>query len=229
MAVEFGFSDIESVLVRLNRVAEDKRIAFRARLKHFQRMGFPPGVNTGTGKRAAYTFPMLLMMAFATELTQAGMAPKRIVKTLVHSWSDVEWSLLMAITPGDYWTPPQDNNLLWTLSPEAMRDLSEEGEGEYDYHDSIWVETVSSLSTSMAEEEEFKPVVGEIYRRLVIQLRPFMAVLMGHIVAIRPDIETTVLWSELKGEINEKAEEFRRISAEIDILGRKHNGDDQKA
>lgn len=223
MPVEFSYGDVEAVLSRLNRVADDKRVAFRARLKHFQRLGFPPGVNTGTGKRAIYTFPLLLMMAFATELTQAGMAPKRVVKTLQHSWSNVEWSLLVAVTPGDIWDPPQDQDLVWMISPEAMRDLSEEGEGEYDYHESIRVERVRDLEAIFLDEVEESPIVGEFYRHLVLQVRPFMAVLLGHVVAVRTDIEPIQLWQDLEAKLVERGRVLKALFDQ-DIFGKRNDG-----
>ena len=217
MAVEFTYGDVEAVLARLNRVSAEKRVAFRARLKHFQRLGFPPGVNTGSGKRALYTFPLLLMMAFATELTQAGMAPKRVAKTLKHSWDSVEWSLLVAITPGDLWREPQDQDLVWLLSPEAMRDLSEEGEGEYDYHESIRVERIRELEAIFLDENEESPIVGEFYRHLVLQVRPFMAVVMGHIIAVRPEIRPEDLWQDLEAKLVERGRVLKSLLEE-DVL-----------
>jgi hypothetical protein len=211
VAVELSYADVEATLARLNRIADDKRIAFRARLKHFQRLGFPPGVNTGTGKRAVYTFPLLIMLAFATELTQAGMAPKRVVKTLNHSWDTIEWSLLIAITPGDVWETPQDQDLVWMLSPEAMRDLSEEGEGDYDYHESIRVEKIRDLERILLNDDGASPIVGEFYRHLVLQVRPFMAVLMGHVVSVRTDIEPIDLWQDLEAKLVERGRVLKNL------------------
>jgi hypothetical protein len=218
LVVEFSYGDVEAILARLNRISDDKRVAFRARLKHFQRLGFPPGVNTGTGKRANYTFPLLLMMAFATEFTQAGISPKRIVKSLTHSWHDVEWSLLIAITPGDVWDPPQDQDLVWLLSPEALRDLSDEGEGEYDYHESIRVEKVRDLTAIFLDETEESPIVGEFYRHLILQIRPFMMVIMAHVIAVRPEIEPTALWQDLEARLVERGRVLKSL-LDSDILG----------
>lgn len=226
VSVALSYGDVEATLARLNRVADDKRVAFRARLKHFQRLGFPPGVNTGTGKRAVYTFPLLLMLAFATELTQAGMAPKRVVKTLNHSWNAVEWSLLIAITPGDLWEHPQDQDLVWLLSPEAMRDLSEEGEGEYDYHESIRVEKIRDLERIFLSDDEASPIVGEFYRHLIIQIRPFIAVVMGHIIAVRTDIQPSDLWQDLEATLVERGRVLKSL-LEMDPLGLR-NGSNKK-
>jgi len=51
----------------------------RARLKHFQRLGFPPGTNTGTGKRAAYDSSAVLSICLALDLTKMQLTPEEAV------------------------------------------------------------------------------------------------------------------------------------------------------
>jgi hypothetical protein len=140
------------------------------------------------------------------------------VKSLTHSWNNVEWSLLIAITPGDVWNPPQDQDLVWLLSPEALRDLSEEGEGEYDYHESISVEKARDLTRIFLDENEESPVVGEFYRHLILQVRPFMMIVMGHIIAVRPEIEPTDLWQDLEARLVERGRVLKSL-LDLDILG----------
>jgi hypothetical protein len=240
--IEFSYGDVEATLARLNRIAPDKRVAFRARLKHLQRQGFPPGVNTGTGKRATYSFSMLLMLAFATELTQAGMAPKRTVKTLTTSWSSVDASLLIAIAPptflAEFTRPIEDNNLIWILSPEALRELSEDGEGEYDYHESILVKSVQDLPEFLSDRDDSEsPIVGELYRNLIIRIRPLMYRIMMHVTEVRPDLSGTAMWNDLMEVLSERGRELRKLIEELGPelaqirqgLKVRENGDDPQA
>jgi hypothetical protein len=103
------------------------------------------------------------------------MAPKRVVKTLAANWDHVEFSLLQAMArEKDFarWSPPlETNEIVRIFSPEALRDLSEDGEGDYDYHESIRVEYVSDLPKMMVDYEQGRPLVGEFYRYLLMQLR----------------------------------------------------------
>lgn len=73
------------MLAAIHQIAEDKRVAFRARLKHFQRLGVPSGVNTGTGKRAAYGLDQLLQLSLAMQMLELGLSPERIT-VLLQNW-----------------------------------------------------------------------------------------------------------------------------------------------
>lgn len=75
--VQFGFATVAGALARVNLIREDARPAFDARLKHFQRLEFPPGTNTGRGRAAVYDIGHLLQLAFALELVQLGVPPER--------------------------------------------------------------------------------------------------------------------------------------------------------
>ena len=217
MPVELSYSDVESTLARLNRIAEDKRIAFRARLKHFQRLGFPKGANTGTGKRVAYSVQMLFQMALATELTQAGLSPKRIVEILDKNWIACETALLFALTLKDRWSPPlADNNLVLLLSPESLRDLSEDGEGEHDYYEAIEVLPLSEVENYMLRgTDQNSPIVGEFYRHLLIQLRPFGQRVMWHLSCVREEIEFSALTDDLEAGAAERNRRSNALAEEL--------------
>lgn len=49
------------------------------RLKHFKRLGFPAGVNTGRGIAAKYDASATLRLLIAFELLQLGMMPEKAV------------------------------------------------------------------------------------------------------------------------------------------------------
>lgn len=75
--VQLGFATVAGALARVNLIREDARSAFDARLKHFQRLEFPPGTNTGRGRAATYGIGHVLQLAFALELVQLGVPPER--------------------------------------------------------------------------------------------------------------------------------------------------------
>ncbi|WP_022687175.1 hypothetical protein [Sphingomonas phyllosphaerae] len=225
MAVEFSYSDVEGALAKLNRVATDKRIAFRARLKHLQRQGFPAGVNTGTGRRAAYSVASLLQLALATELTQAGMAPKRVVRIIEGNWWQIARAFLVAMSPVDYlntWeVPPETNKLSLVLNPEALRDLSEEGEGEFDYYESIAVITADGLGLALGSHRENPPSVGETWRNLIINIHDLSSVLIGLVRDVRPDLSRSDIILSFEDYIREKQREFQEAAASIEkVFGR---------
>lgn len=192
MAIALSYADVENVLAGLHRIADDKRVAFRARLKHLQRLGFPEGVNTGTGKRVSYTLSMLFQLALAMELTQVGLAPKRIVKIINLNWEECQGSLAVAITPEsqfEKWTPPiTSNQFVWMLSPEALRDLSDAGEEDEDYRGYLRVVELQDLPQAMKLFAIDDDDVGEDYRQVVIVLQPFILNVSGRLFEVRPDL-----------------------------------------
>jgi hypothetical protein len=220
VAIELGFSDVESVLARLNRVAEAKRVAFRARLKHFQRLGFPEGVNTGTGKRAIYGVRQLFQLVLAMELTQTGMAPQRVVRTINGNWSNIELQILAALAvPSVYelFHPPLTNaDRVLILSPEALRDLADSGDGEYDYHDSVDSTDMAGLSDRLTSED-FSISIGEYYRHIVIQLNPLMMNAVSKVIELRPDLDWKTIFQEVMDLIIERAERLKEAIATIDV------------
>lgn len=208
MAIELSYADVESTLAKLHLIADDKRVAFRARLKHFQRLGFPEGANTGTGKRVAYSIIMLLKLAFAMELTQIGMAPKRVVHLLELNWQLCEGSIPLAITPRkqfERWDPPIDNNnFVWMFSPESLRDLAEGGEDDLDYFGELRVISLDDLDKILRFDEgpliqdatDWEPEMGQDWRQTIIVLKPFLINVMAKLTEVRNDIDLVDIWAE---------------------------------
>ena len=79
MAFELGSDQVAAILASLHCTADDKRAALRAKLRHFQRLGFPEGVNVGKGKAAKYGAGELITLTLALEFAQLGLTPERIV------------------------------------------------------------------------------------------------------------------------------------------------------
>ena len=216
----FSFAEVEEILASLNRIAPGKRAAFRARLKHLQVLGFPPGANTGTGRRATYTFKMLLQMCLATELAQTGMSPKRAVQTIQGAWRDLEHTFLLALLPDDM-SLVEDNRFTWVVSPEALRDLSSEGETDTDYR---WLDTVVPLSrlvdsldadrAPFMDDVDRRPV-GEIYRHIVIQIKPLLTIVLALVQKLRPDIDLADLGDEFENEFASELAEAEREAESI--------------
>lgn len=73
---------LQALMMRLHRVDADRRIAMMGRLKHLQRLGWPPGSNTGKGKRVKYTADQVVQVGLALEMIQLGLTPEITVSTL---------------------------------------------------------------------------------------------------------------------------------------------------
>lgn len=237
VAIELSYADVESVLAALHRVAPDKRVAFRARLKHFQRLGFPKGANTGTGKRVAYSVIMLFKLAFAMELTQIGMSPKRVVNLLDLNWHLCEGSIPRAITPrGQFerWDPPIDNNdFVWIFSPESLRDLAQGGEDDLDYYGSLRVIPMSELEGLLRFDEgpllqnaEWAADMGQDWRQTIIVLRPFLISVMGLLIEARPELDLVDIWAETYTSLSDPVRNGLEHRLDPRLIRSGHDGND---
>jgi hypothetical protein len=96
MEVEFepwNFGMLEAVLANVHDIADAKRTAFQARLKNFHRLKFPVGFKMQKGKAGSYAAGDIMMMALAVELTQLGLSPEAVTRTLTLNW----WPTTMAL------------------------------------------------------------------------------------------------------------------------------------
>lgn len=126
----------------MNRIADDKRVAFAGRLKMFQKVGLiDTAKRPGRGKAGTYTFPELMRFVIATEFIQAGMQPNFAAKLVTGSWYTLLHSLYScSLHPEEtIGFTEKPTEYLWMISPESLRGLSVEGEGEHDHRDRIWV------------------------------------------------------------------------------------------
>jgi hypothetical protein len=79
-----SFGELESMLAAVHDIADDKRTAFQARIKNFQRLGYPPNLKTEKGRATKYQPGDICLIALAFELTQLGLSPER-TKHLVYA------------------------------------------------------------------------------------------------------------------------------------------------
>lgn len=218
--VELAYADIERVLARLNRIADDKRTAFKARLKHLQRLGFPTGANTGTGKRAVYDADMLFQLVMAVELIQCGLPPKLIVTVLKDNWRATQHGLLFAMVSDELFErlPPylESSDLAWIIQPEALRELSTEGVGEFDFKEAVSIKPVSDLSDYFVKQREWGIVVGDGHRHIVVHLRELAGRLFRELDAVRPDITGGDVVYEFLARFEHHQERMRELSAIFD-------------
>ena len=77
--MEFTFSEVIAALCLKHGIDPEHTGAFRGRVQHMQRSGFPPGVNTGKGNTVSYGWQELLLLALAFEYLEVGATPERAI------------------------------------------------------------------------------------------------------------------------------------------------------
>jgi len=86
-----AFKQVEAVFMERFGISEDRTIAFRGRLQHLQRLGFPDGVNTGKGKKAEYHWRQMIQLMTALDLIDLGFTPDaagKLVRQNTHTLLD---------------------------------------------------------------------------------------------------------------------------------------------
>jgi hypothetical protein len=112
----------------MHGVAPARVGALKGRLQHFQRLGFPAGVNTGRGKPAEYGVSAILRIVVAFELLQLGLMPERAVgimrllgSVMVHAAGHAAGPLLES---GAEEFVQADGNILLFFDPSALGGLT---------------------------------------------------------------------------------------------------------
>jgi hypothetical protein len=85
-APTFAYAEVESALVEVFDVGDARQGTFRARLQNFRKLGIP-AKNPGKGQRLRYSVGDLLQLLLALELTEYGLDPALVVKTIRDDWS----------------------------------------------------------------------------------------------------------------------------------------------
>lgn len=83
--VSISFAVLEAILSTVHRIKPDKRTAFQARIKNFQRLGMLEDLITVKGRPTEYEPHHVYLMALAIELTQLGLTPDGIIEFYARS------------------------------------------------------------------------------------------------------------------------------------------------
>jgi hypothetical protein len=86
-APTFAYAEVESALVEVFDVGDARQGTFRARLQNFRKLGIP-AKNPGKGQRLRYAPTDLFQLLLALELTEYGLDPALVVKTIRDDWSN---------------------------------------------------------------------------------------------------------------------------------------------
>jgi hypothetical protein len=92
LTTTFNYNRVEEALARVHRIPRQLRGAFKARIKHFQRLGMVPQ-SPGKGKKIAYERADVYRWAVGLEFVEFGIDPTAIKPFLERHWSDLKTHL----------------------------------------------------------------------------------------------------------------------------------------
>lgn len=81
--MEFVHREVLAILFSKHGIERSNKVAFQGRLQHIQRLGFPPGINTGKGRPARYTWRELLLLGLVFEYLEIGSTPDRCIAEII--------------------------------------------------------------------------------------------------------------------------------------------------
>lgn len=129
MAASLSYAQVVALLADRHDVDDSSMVAFRGRLQHFQRLGFPAGINTGRGRSAAYSFGQLVQLSLAVELIQLGLTPEKAVSVLRSNQFAVFQSVSSAVENESEWFR-KENDYWLGYAPSAMSTAFNKARGE---------------------------------------------------------------------------------------------------
>lgn len=146
------------------------------RLKQLQKHDIIEKVRRpGKGKAGTYSFSDLMRFVIAVELMQCGLMPKMAADLVTGSWDLLRYSVYSATHTReemDEWMEmphgPETSDWFWMLTPEALREISEEGLGKYDHMEAILAVPYEEVAERLRADREIG-VFGESWRTIALQ------------------------------------------------------------
>lgn len=125
MAGSLTFGQVEAILAEMEGVHNDRRGAFQSRLKQWQKMKFPQGVNVGRGVKAPYGADQLFQLVYMVELLRIGLTPDRAIEIVTAAWDTIRTGLTETVYchAGD----SSDHIHYVTLQIDSLTNLAEPG------------------------------------------------------------------------------------------------------
>ena len=90
------FKEAAFVLSFANGITIENMQAFHSRMKQWQKMGFPDGVNVGRGVRAEYGATQIYQLAIMLKLMRVGLTPERAQHVVKAAWITFKDSIIEA-------------------------------------------------------------------------------------------------------------------------------------
>lgn len=228
MSFELSFGQVEAVLAKLNRIADHKRVAFMSRLKHLQKNGCPRRDRPGRGKAGTYSFSQVMQTALAVELLQSGLPPALAARIVTGNWLGIRSTIYAAtyskaevdeinenrVTDGlDEMDHPRE--WLWMISPEALRDMTAEGIGEYDHYEAMLPVPMEEAKRQLDTGVKVG-AFGEGWRTLVIHGSHLTQAVMTTVAYHFRFADWKAMREDLVNEMNEDERRFRELSEFIE-------------
>lgn len=182
--MEFTYTEILDILSAKHNIINSKMTAFRGRLQHFQRLGFPSGANTGKGNGVAYSWRELFLIGLALDCLEIGSTPDRSVTEII-KFEDVFLSAVASVALGLKEEDEAEFKCFLIVELSNLMSLKKEGD---------WSQVVNLLS-----HQDLMQILSsegvDVHRSpyALIDLRQFLAAILNGVFACVIDSKKTVV------------------------------------
>jgi len=205
MAVDFSFGQVQAICAAMQDIDPGKLPAFTSRLKHLMqamtkaREAETRAKGPGRGRAAKFSFSQLMKVVIAVELIQAGTPPALAAKLIEGNWLQlrvgVYFGLYNEVEKRAAGEPREET--YWVLMPEALRDLTNSGESDWDHYEAFEsIYRTEDLATHLASHSS-SGFRGH-YRRQVILNGTVITRAAAFIISFEMNIATI---EELRGDL----------------------------
>jgi hypothetical protein len=182
--VEFTYTEILDILSAKHNIISSKMTAFRGRLQHFQRLGFPAGANTGKGHGVAYSWRELFLIGLALDCLEIGSTPDRSVTEII-KFEDVFLSAVASVALGHQDEDDAEFKCFLIVELSNLMSLKKEGD---------WSQIVNLLShQDLMKILSSDGVDAHRSPYALIDLRQFLAAILNGVFACVMDTKETVV------------------------------------
>ena len=123
-SINFTFGQVAAAFEYAHKIDPARQSAFRARLKHYQKQGWPAGINTGRGKAASYDSGHVVQLMFALQFNEMGLTPDRAVWVL--DGNKYWWQLAFKYTTMSF-VEGKRHPFFLTFDPSSLDELRIDG------------------------------------------------------------------------------------------------------
>jgi hypothetical protein len=203
------FGQVEATLAAMEKIHPEKRKAFYSRLKQWQKLGFPEGVNVGKGTRAEYGATQLFQLAYMIELQRIGLSPERGIEAVQAAWPVLVSGLIettVCMAGG------ADHLHYCALQVDALTGFSEPGVDHAHVYASLFIDKHLGVVSFMGEGEN----LAEEERVRYLRMRNTLLNQIAGSIVIETDSLLLRLWSamvEAKIDPLVLSEDFRSLRA----------------
>ncbi len=192
--MEFSNAEILDIFSKKHGIIESKKVAFRGRLQHFQRLGFPASAKTGKENTVTYSWRELILIGLALDCLEIGSTPDCSVKEII-KFEDTLLSAVASVALGEQGEDSEEFKCFLIVELSSLMSLK----GEND-----WSQIVNLLS-----HQDLMKILSteglDAHRSpyALIDLRQFLAAILNAIFYRIAKPQKTIVY-ELKQWANEQ-------------------------